>query len=615
MSEARFQSSDSARSARSLRYIREFLLPGEISLELGGSLPEVRIAYESYGELDPAASNAVLVCHAISGDSHVARHNEADDPGWWDAVVGPGGPIDTERYFVLCSNVLGGCRGTTGPGSTNPATGQPYGADFPQITVADMVDCQRHLLDALGIERLAAVVGGSLGGHQVLTWACRYPERVAVAIPLATSPRLTNQAIAFDVVGRNAILRDPDYAGGQYYDRDHKPDVGLAIARMLGHITYLSPESMRAKFEANRLQAAHVVSDFEKKFSVGSYLAHQGERFVERFDANSYLILSLAMDLFDLGADPERLRAALSVARCRWLLASFTSDWLFPPEQSRELVRALLCNAAPVSYCNVTSDCGHDAFLLDTDLDRYGELIRYSLDPDPAPAPTLSPAPDLPPDPDRGRRGSPPGDLPHWLEASRVDYDRIAEWIPAGASVLDLGCGHGELLLRLRRDGAPQRAVGVELSERAIVECVRRGVEIHADLDQGLEIFEDNAFDVVVLSHTLQAVRDVDRVVAEMLRVGRRGIVSFPNAAHAAQRRRLEEEGRAPRSSLLETHRWSDPPPLRVLSIRDFEDFCAERDIAIEALLALDVAGGGRIPLDPHREADLAIFFIRRGGG
>ena len=610
MGEATLHSSDNVRSARALHHVQELLLPGPIPLELGGSLPEVRIAYESYGELDAAAGNAVLVCHAISGDSHVARHDAADDPGWWDSVVGPGAPIDTDRYFVLCSNVLGGCRGSTGPGSINPASGRPYGADFPQITVADMVDCQRRLLDALGIERLAAAVGGSLGGHQVLTWACRHPERLAVAILLATSPRLTNQAIAFDVVGRNAILRDPDYAGGQYYDRERKPAVGLAIARMLGHISYLSPESMRAKFESNRLQAADVVSDFEKKFSVGSYLAHQGERFVERFDANSYLVLSLAMDLFDLGADPKRLRAELGVARCRWLLVSFTSDWLFPPEQSRELVRALLHNRAPVSYCDVTSDCGHDAFLLDADLDRYGELIRSTLDPRPDPT-----NPDSPSDTERPPRTAPPGDPAHLLEASRVDYDRIADWIPAGASVLDLGCGWGELLLRLRRDGPPRRAIGVELSEHAILECVRRGVEvIHADLDQGLEIFEDDAFDVVVLSHTLQAVRDVDRVVADMLRVGRRGIVSFPNAAHAAQRRRLEEEGRAPRSSLLETHRWSDPPPLRLLSIRDFEDFCAERGIAIEGLLALDSASGGRIPLDPHREADLAIFVIRRSG-
>ena len=599
MSSNRFESSDSVRSGKELRHARSLRLEGALDLELGGSLPEVDVAYETWGELNQARDNAVLVCHAISGDSHAARHSEEDDAGWWDLLVGPGRPLDTDRFFVICTNVLGGCRGSTGPLSPNPETGAPYGPDFPQVTVFDMVECQQRALQQLGVERLAAVVGGSLGGHQALAWAVRYPERVEATVALATSPRLTSQAIAFDVVGRNAILRDPDYADGRYAGRDQGPAVGLAIARMLGHITYLSPQSMSEKFEHDRLQAADIVSDFEKKFSVGSYLAYQGERFVERFDANSYVTLSMAMDLFDLGATPAALRAELHKATCRWLVVSYTSDWLFPPEQSQAIVRALLSKPSRVSYCNVTSDCGHDAFLLEQDFDRYGELIRSFLDPEAGVQGELFVDPD-------------PAQL---LEARRVDYDHILARIAPDDSVLDLGCGSGELLERIGREAAEgTKAVGVEVSEYAILESVRRGVDvIHADIDQGLEIFEDDAFDVVILSHTLQAVRDVERVVREMLRVGRRAIVSFPNAAHGAQRRRLEEEGLAPQASLLESHRWSDPPPLRLLSIRDFESFCDEHGFRIGDRVALDTEAGKVVSQDANRDADLAIFVLDRG--
>src|SRR5215472_16617210 len=320
------ESSDSIRHARPLRHARSVQLGQPLDLELGGGLPDVTVAYESYGQLNAARDNAILICHAISGDSHVARHNEQDDPGWWDIVVGPGKAIDTNRFFVICPNLLGGCRGTTGPGSINPKTDKVYGRDFPTITVADMVEVQRRLLEYLGIRQLLAVVGGSLGGHQALTWAIRYPDRVKGIAGLATSPRLTTQALAFDVVGRNAILRDPHFHSGQYYDKAHGPAVGLAIARMIGHITYLSPEAMTEKFEADRLHPRDVAVEFEKKFSVGSYLGYQGAKFVERFDANSYVTLSLAMDLVDLGGTPAELAAALRPATCRWLVVSFSSD-------------------------------------------------------------------------------------------------------------------------------------------------------------------------------------------------------------------------------------------------------------------------------------------------
>ncbi len=349
MSQNQFESSDTTRHAKPLRHVRSARLDQSLELELGGHLPGVTVAYETYGELNAARDNAVLVCHAISGDSHVARHDEQDDPGWWDIAVGPGKAIDTNRFFVVCPNLLGGCRGTTGPGSFNPATGKPYGRDFPTITVGDMVEVQRRLLAHLGISQLLAVVGGSLGGHQALTWATRHPDCVRGVVALATSARLTSQALAFDVVGRNAILRDPHFHGGQYYDRPHGPDVGLALARMIGHITYLSREAMKEKFEADRLQPRDVAIEFEKRFSVGSYLGYQGAKFVERFDANSYLTLSVAMDLFDLGSTPQELAAALRNARARWLVVSFSSDWLFPPDQSRDIVNALIANNAPGS--------------------------------------------------------------------------------------------------------------------------------------------------------------------------------------------------------------------------------------------------------------------------
>ncbi len=305
-----FESSDALRTAKPLRHVQQVTFGQPVQLEKGEILPRVTVAYETYGRLNAARDNAVLICHALSGDSHVARHDPADDAGWWDLIVGPGKPIDTERFFVVCPNVLGGCRGTCGPSDINPATGRPYGGDFPIITVGDIVDVQVRLVDHLGITKLLGVIGGSMGGHQVITWATRYPDRVAGAMALATSPRLTNQALAFDIVGRNAIIRDPNFNGGQYYESGTGPSVGLAVARMLAHITYLSPESMAEKFDADRLEPRRLQTEFENKFSVGSYLAYQGHRFVERFDANSYIALTMAMDLFDLGRDDAQRRGS-----------------------------------------------------------------------------------------------------------------------------------------------------------------------------------------------------------------------------------------------------------------------------------------------------------------
>jgi homoserine O-acetyltransferase/O-succinyltransferase len=609
-----FSSTDSQRHARSLRHVRYATLDGPLELQSGSVLPEVTVAYETYGRLNAKGDNAVLVCHAISGDSHVARHDEADDSGWWDIVVGPGNPIDTDRYFVICPNVLGGCRGTTGPNSINPQTKKPYGTSFPVITVDDMVEVQRQLIDQLGIGRLLAVVGGSLGGHMAFTWATRFPDRVAAAVALAASPRLTSQALAFDVVGRNAILQDPAYKEGKYYEDGGRPAVGLAIARMLGHITYLSREAMTQKFDSHRLDPRDVQTQFETKFAVGSYLAYQGDRFVERFDANSYLTLTMAVDLFDLGDTPEKLASTMAHSTCRWLLVSFSSDWLFPPFQSQQIVDALIADGQPVSYCNVQSDCGHDAFLLPNNLATYGELMRAFLG-------NLSAQ--------RQEAGGGPGtsvpgeaqdSVPHSPALSptsifrhhRIDYDSIIELISPDASVLDLGCGTGGLLARLRQRGH-RRLLGVEIDEQAILACVRRGMDVvHADINRGLPTFADQQFDYVILSQTLQAVTDVERVLKDMLRIGRRGIVSFPNVAYRGFCEQLAVTGRVPRLHGIGGFSWYNTPSVRFLSIADFEDFCRDHDFQIDRRIALDTQSGQRIESDPQFNADVGIFVLRR---
>jgi homoserine O-acetyltransferase len=604
-----FRSSDSQRHARPLRYAEQVTLDEPLELERGGRLPSVTVSYETYGRLSPTRDNAVLVCHALSGDSHVARHDDADDSGWWDLVVGPGKPIDTDRYFVISPNLLGGCRGTTGPNSINPETGRPYGPDFPVVTIGDLAEVQRRLVDHLGIERLLAVVGGSLGGHIALWWATQLPDRLAGALVLASSARLTSQALAFDVVGRNAILRDPEYQAGQYYDRGAGPQVGLALARMLAHVTYLSREAMTEKFDADRLTPREIRTEFETRFSVGSYLAHQGDRFVERFDANSYLTLTMALDLFDLGPTPEALAAALARSKCRWLVVSFTTDWLFPPFQSQEIVDALIRAEKPVTYCNVPSDCGHDAFLLPDDLDRYGELVRLFL---------VNLHSRVPKTVDWCARDGECCDTGNHSPTSifsrrhRLDYDSILDLIPPGAGVLDLGCGGGGLLAELRSRGH-ERLVGIELDEDAIVTCTCRGLPVvHADLNQGLAAFRDGQFDVVVLSQTLQTVTDVPRILSEMLRVGRRGIVSFPNLGFHRYRRQLAEGGVAPRVDPADGYHWYDTPQLRFLSIADFEAFCREHGYRIHERIALDSRAGRRVEDDPNRNADLAIVVLSR---
>jgi homoserine O-acetyltransferase len=348
-----------------------------IALDGGATLAPVEVAYETYGALNAQKSNAILIMHAFSGDAHAAGISpETGKPGWWDNMIGPGKAFDTNKYFVICSNILGGCRGTTGPASINPATGCPYAMSFPVITIRDMVRLQKMLVDRLEIPRLLSLSGGSMGGMQALEWAVSYPDSVVSTIPIATTARHSAQQIAFNEVGRQAIIADPDWNDGNYYDA-HPPARGLAVARMVGHITYMSDDSMREKF-GRRLRGKNSFGyDFDVDFEVESYLRYRGNEFVSRFDANSYLYITKAMDYFDLSSGNGSLAAAFERAKARFLVISFSSDWLYPSYQSQEIVRALRSRNVDVAYCELPSNYGHDAFLVD--VGEQTELVRGFL--------------------------------------------------------------------------------------------------------------------------------------------------------------------------------------------------------------------------------------------
>ena len=344
-----------------------------LPLDCGETLGPITLAYETYGTLNAERSNAILVLHALSGDAHAAGFHRGDKtPGWWDAMIGPGKPFDTDQYCVICANVIGGCKGSTGPASTNPATGKPYGTDFPFITIADMVRAQRHLIDFLGIERLLCVSGGSMGGMQALQWAASYPERVRSVIPIATALKHSPQQIAFNEVIRQSIMADPDWRGGHYYETG-QPEKGLSVARMIGHITFMSDQSMEEKF-SRKLKKGQFGFNFDADFEVEGYLRYRGANFVKRFDANSYLYITKALDYFDLSGDKLIPREGIDTC---FLVLSFQSDWLYPSYQSQEIVRVLKRKQVDATYCELKSTYGHDAFLVE--IEGQGTLVRHFL--------------------------------------------------------------------------------------------------------------------------------------------------------------------------------------------------------------------------------------------
>jgi len=348
----------------------------KFSLESGVKLSDLKIAYETYGELNEEGTNAILLCHALSGDAHVSGFHQGDKkPGWWDEMVGPGKAFDTTEYFIICSNVIGGCKGSSGPNSIDPTTGKHYGLSFPIVTVRDMVSAQKKLVEYLGIDKLLAVCGGSMGGMQALQWSVQYPDNVASCIPIATAYKHTAQQIAFDEVGRQAIMADPAWKSGEYYDGGGHPSKGLAVARMIGHITYMSNESMDKKF-GRVLKKEKLGYDFTTEFEVEGYLRYRGDSFVKRFDANSYLYLTKAMDYFDLQND-KKLAHVFKGVDLRFLVIAFSSDWIYPAEQSKDIVKALKMNGIDVTYCEISSEYGHDAFLLE--FEEQTKLIKYFL--------------------------------------------------------------------------------------------------------------------------------------------------------------------------------------------------------------------------------------------
>jgi len=572
-------------------------------LECGKKLGPIDVAYETYGQLNEAGDNAILVCHALSGSAHAAGYHSPDDrkPGWWEDMIGPGKGIDTNKHFVLCSNFLGGCSGTTGPSSMNPQTGKPYGLSFPIITITDMVRVQKLLLERLGIKHLLAVIGGSIGGMQVLQWSIAYPDMMDAAIPIATTTHLGAQSIAFDAVGRNAILADANFADGQYHDKS-VPARGLAIARMIGHITYLSEEGMRQKFGRELRSADKYSYDFNSEFSVETYLDYQGQTFVDRFDANSYLYITKASDYFDLARDYGSLRQAFANTRARFLVVSFSSDWLFTPTQSEAIVDALATNGKDVSFCNIDSSYGHDAFLLENE--TLGAFITCFL------AATSSPAcvevedaccPK--PTPRLGQHEQ--------AHRARVDYQLVESLIEPDATVLDVGCGDGELLARLRHDKRIDGR-GIELEQDLVLGCVCKRLSIiQYDIERGLGSYADKSFDYAILSQTVQTIRDPERVLQDLLRVGRRVIVSFPNFAHWRSRVQLLCRGKAPVTRQL-PFGWHDTPNIHCLSLKDFDDFCGHLGARIERRVPLVKTRPSPVRVWPNLLAEQVIYVIRK---
>ncbi len=359
---------------------QDFVSDAVFTFESGDTIPRMTIRYETYGHLNKAADNTILICHALSGDHHCAGVYRITDrkPGWWNHMVGPGKPIDTSRYFVICSNCLGGCQGSTGPGSINPETGKRYNLDFPELTVADMVNAQARLLDHLGVGRLHAIIGGSMGGMQALQWIISYPERVGRYLALATGARHTAQAIAFNDTGRQAIITDPEWKNGAY-ESGEGPAHGLAVARMMAHITYLSDKGMENKFgRSRRSRPLQEGGRFDVEFEVESYLRYQGQSFVNRFDPNTYLYFTKALDHFDLYGPDNRLDDAFSVVQAEGLVVGFTSDWLYPPQGNREIVEAMLRLGKRATYAELSMDFGHDSFLVHAP--ELYELITRFLD-------------------------------------------------------------------------------------------------------------------------------------------------------------------------------------------------------------------------------------------
>ncbi|OGV57232.1 MAG: hypothetical protein A2283_21135 [Lentisphaerae bacterium RIFOXYA12_FULL_48_11] len=541
-----------------------------------GLLLDLTVAYETYGTLSPNKDNVIFICHALSGDAHVAGYHDDSNisVGWWDEMVGPGKGIDTNIYFVICANILGGCKGTTGPASINPETGKPYGSTFPRITISDMVDVHRLLIKHLEIDRLAAVIGGSLGGMQALEWTIRYPDMIDRCICIAAAASLSTQALAFDIVGRNSITSDPNWQDGDYYGTGHTPDEGLAQARKIGHITYLSPEMMTEKFGREKHDKTYSNARFSTNFQVESYLDHQGNKFVDRFDANSYLHITRAIDEYDLIEKHGSLEKAFDTIKAKVLVIALSSDWLFPPEQSVEIANAMLRAGKQVSYCNLQAPHGHDAFLVD--IKNLSEIMKAFL-------PWVG-------DGNNSRQQS----IQTIKPSEKKEYDNILDMINPGTKVLDLGCGNSKLL-SLLADKKNIEGIGVDIDICHVIEAIDSGHDIfQADIDAGMAMIPDDTYDYAILGETLQVVRNPRLVLREMLRVAREGIVSFPNFGKWSHRLHLGITGRMPIGNSL-PFEWYETPNIHLFTLRDFVDLCRQDGIKILSTVCMPSCNIGKL--------------------
>lgn len=535
-------------------------LPAEgFRLEEGGTLSRIDVAWESCGLEKPENDNVVFICHALTGDAHVAgkRPGETESSGWWDAIVGPGKAIDTRRYRVVCANVLGGCKGTTGPSSVNPATGKPYGSSFPRFSLGDTVEVYRALLREIGVTHLAGLVGGSFGGIQVLEWITAHPGEVDRAVMIASGAALNAQALAFDIVGRAAITFDPEWAGGDYYG-GKGPVVGLASARQVAHITYLSLDLLNRRFGRKKQEswlargpeyiekrAAH----FGTTFAIESYLEYQANKFLSRFDANSYLQITHAMDRYDAAEKYGSLDAVAERVTSRLLLVSISGDWLFSEAQSRAIAGALLRARKSVAYSHLDIKVGHDGFLTHTK--ELGRVMGGFFAEEPR---VVTPE-------------------------KRRKLAAVAACVPTGARVLDIGCGSGSLLTILREKGVT--GTGVEIDADKIANGVKGGLDVlFDDADEGLALIPDGAYDAAVLSETLQTVKKPREILVRILDKAKEAVVTIPNFAAVGIRLHLLFTGRMPVGSEL-PFEWYDTPNTHFFTYADFKALCAKEGIRI----------------------------------
>ncbi|MBQ6137153.1 MAG: homoserine O-acetyltransferase [Kiritimatiellae bacterium] len=540
---------------------------GGLKLAYGGVLKEIEVAYEECGAPFDG-SNAVYICHALTGDAHVAgiRPGETEPSGWWEGMVGPGRAIDTSRYHVICANVLGGCSGTTGPMSVNPDTGRPYGSSFPRYSFDDAIDVFRMFLRQLGVDRLAALIGGSYGGMQAINWLTRFPDDMDKAILVATSASLNTQALAFDVMGKNSITEDPAWQGGDYYGTgDGKgPRNGLASARQLAHISYLSREHLQHKFQ-RRLQDNFVNAPeadrrerdrlFKTYFQIESYLDYQAKKFINRFDANSYLHIVGSMDEADPAKEFGSLDAAMARVKAKVLVVSYSGDVLFTEWQSREIVTALVKAGKDVSYCHLDYGIGHDAFL--THIDELSKLVGGFL----------------------GHREV---KVMRWQKRLHAKTVRM---VREGAHVIDIGCGDGTLLNVLREERGV-KGDGVEIDVEKFEEALADGHDIFfEDADFGIGCIPDHHYDVAIVSDTLQEVRNPRGLLREALRIADEAVVTFPNFAVYRIRLSLAFTGRLPVSKQL-PFEWYDTPNIHCVTLTDFKRLCDKEGIEIREVAA-----------------------------